>query len=92
MIAASNGHVVAFDNLSRLADDLSDNLSVLATGGGFAVRQLYTNDEEQIFQAQRPLILNGISQVATRGDLLDRAIVVTLPPIPEEKRRDEDTF
>ncbi len=53
---------------------------------------LYTNAEEQIFQAQRPIILNGISAVVTRGDLLDRAIVVTLPPIPEENRKDEATF
>ena len=92
MIAATNGHVVAFDNLSRLPEDLSDNLSVLATGGGFAVRQLFTNNEEMIFNAQKPIILNGISQVATRGDLLDRAIVITLPPIPEAKRKDEATF
>ena len=92
MIAATNGHIVAFDNLSRLREDLSDNLSVLATGGGFAVRQLFTNREEEIFQAQRPIILNGISQVATRGDLLDRAMVITLPPIPEHARRDERAF
>jgi hypothetical protein len=92
MIAATNGHIVAFDNLSRLSDELSDNLSVLATGGGFAVRQLYTNNEEMIFNAQRPIILNGISQVATRGDLLDRALVFTLPPIPDERRKDEAAF
>lgn len=92
MIAATNGHVVAFDNLSRLPEELSDNLSVLATGGGFAVRQLFTNREEEIFQAQRPIILNGISQVATRGDLIDRAIVISLPSIPEQARRDEATF
>lgn len=92
MIAATNGYVVAFDNLSRLPDDLSDTLSVLATGGGFAVRQLYTNAEEQIFNATRPIILNGITQVATRGDLLDRAIVITLPPIPEDQRKDEASF
>lgn len=92
MVAATNGHVVAFDNLSRLRGDLSDNLAVLATGGGFSVRQLYTNRGEVIFQAQRPIILNGISQVATRGDLLDRAIVATMPPIPAERRRDEATF
>ena len=64
--------VLPADLRSKLA--ASKTLSVLATGGGFAVRQLYTNREEEIFQAQRPIILNGISQVATRGDLLDRAI------------------
>ena len=83
MIAATNGHVVAFDNLSRLPEELSDNLSVLATGGGFSVRTLYTNREEEIFYAQRPDALNGISQFASRGDLVDRAIVVTMPSIPD---------
>ncbi len=92
MIAATNGHIVAFDNLSRLSEELSDNLAVLATGGGFSVRQLYTNDEEMIFNAQRPIIMNGISQVVSRGDLLDRAVAITLPPIAEHARRDEATF
>ena len=92
MIAATNGHIVAFDNLSRLSEELSDNLAVLATGGGFSVRQLYTNNEEVIFDAQRPIILNGISAVATRGDLLDRAVVITLPPIADAARKDEATF
>jgi hypothetical protein len=92
MISATNAHVVAFDNLSRLSEDLSDSLAVLATGGGFSVRRLYENGEEHIFNAQRPIILNGISQVATRGDLLDRAVAMTLPPIPDAKRKDETTF
>ena len=92
MIAATNGHIVNFDNLSRLSPELSDNLAVLATGGGFSVRQLYTNNEEMIFDAQHPIILNGMSQVATRGDLLDRAVVITLPPIADAARKDEATF
>ena len=39
-IAASNGHVLAFDNVSGLPAWISDTLCRLATGGGFAVRQL----------------------------------------------------
>ena len=92
MIAAANSHVVAFDNLSSLSEELSDNLSALATGSGFSVRQLYSNDEEHITYACRPIILNGISQFATRGDVLDRALALTLPPIADSHRRDEDTF
>jgi hypothetical protein len=45
MIAANNGHLLAFDNLSGLPHCLSDVLCRLATGGSFAVRQLYTDDE-----------------------------------------------
>ena len=37
-IAANNGHVLAFDNLSALAPWLSDALCRLASGGSFAVR------------------------------------------------------
>jgi hypothetical protein len=45
MIAANNGYLLAFDNLSGLPHWLSDALCRLATGGSFAVRQLYTDDE-----------------------------------------------
>ena len=45
MIAANNGYLLAFDNLSGLPAWLSDALCRLASGGIFAVRQLYTDDE-----------------------------------------------
>ena len=50
-----------------LTVELSDNLSVLATGGGFAVRQLYTNADEHLFQASRPIVLNGIARICRAG-------------------------
>ena len=92
MIAAKNGWVVAFDNISRLDPWLSDVLCRLSTGGGFSTRTLYTDDEETIFQAKRPTIINGIEELATRGDLLDRAIVLYLPVIKDQDRRDERSF
>jgi hypothetical protein len=54
MIAASNGYLLAFDNLSGLPAWLSDALCRLASGGSFAVRQL---------QAARPLILTRIHRI-----------------------------
>jgi hypothetical protein len=54
MIAANNGHLLAFDNLSGLSPWLSDALCRLASGGSFAVRQLYTDDAEVLFEAARP--------------------------------------
>jgi hypothetical protein len=89
MIAATNGWVVALDNLSSIPPWLSDCLCRLSTGGGFATRELYSDAEEVILEAQRPVILTSIEDVATRGDLLDRAIVKTLPAISEKKRRPE---
>ena len=88
-IAASNGHVLAFDNVSGLPAWISDTLCRLATGGGFAVRQLYTDQDEVLFDAARPVILNGIEDIVTRPDLADRGVFLTLEPIPEERRRPE---
>jgi hypothetical protein len=88
-IAAGNGHLLAFDNLSDLPAWVSDALCRLASGGSFAVRQLYTDRDEVLFQAARPIILNGIEDVITRPDLADRAIFLNLPHLQEERRRAE---
>src|SRR5215470_19210221 len=85
MIAANNGYLLAFDNVSGLPVWLSDSLCRLASGGSFAVRRLYTDDEEVLFQAARPMLLNGIEEVISRPDLGDRAIFLTLTPIGDEQ-------
>jgi hypothetical protein len=87
MIAASNGWCITFDNLSDVAPWLSDCLCRLATGGGFSTRELYSDGDEVIFVAQRPVMLNGIDAVIGRADLLDRALIIDLPRIPDDKRR-----
>jgi hypothetical protein len=92
MIAANNGWLVALDNLSHLPAWLSDALCRLSTGGGFSTRTLYENDEETIFDAMRPVIVTGIEDVVTRGDLLDRSLIVNLPTIAEKDRRAESEF
>lgn len=92
LIAATNSWILAFDNLSTLSPWISDALCRLSTGGGFATRELYTDADEVLFNATRPVILNGIDELATRQDLADRALVVTLPQIQEEERREEETL
>ncbi len=86
LISASHSWVLGFDNLSGLPAWLSDALCRLATGSAFATRQLYSDDEERIFVSVRPAVLNGIEDVATRPDLLDRSLVLTLQAIPEDQR------
>jgi len=87
LIAATNGHVIALDNLSGIKPALSDALCTVATGGGFATRQLYSDGEEKLFTATRPILLNGIDDLATRPDLLDRAVTLTLPTIQDADRK-----
>jgi len=89
VIAATNAHVLAFDNLSSLPHVLSDAFCRLATGASFGLRQLYTDADEVLFQAARPILLNGIEDVIGRPDLADRTIFLTLPPIAEKHRRPE---
>ena len=91
-IAAESNAVMAADNLSVLSPANSDAICRLSTGGGFSTRALYTDDEERIFDQMRAVILNGIDAIATRQDLLDRAIVLRLPPIAGDERMDEAMF
>ena len=62
---------------------MQDRLCSLSTGGGFAVRRLYSNDEEYSLKLQRPVIINGIVGVVTRADLLDRTLSLELPRLDE---------
>lgn len=92
VISASNSWVAAFDNLSWVESDMSDAYCRLVSGGGFSTRMLYENDEEMVFDAQRPVILNGIEDVGFRSDLLDRSVIVELPRIEAAQRRSESVF
>lgn len=88
-VAAANNWLVSYENLSGLTPEQQDAFCTLATGGGFASRQLYTNGEEHVMETKRPVVLNGIAVVATRPDLIDRVIHVDLPTIAAEARRDD---
>ena len=83
--AASN-RCVALDNLSSLPAWLSDALCRLATGGGHSARTLYTDLEEISLAVKRPVILNGIEDVATRPDLAECVLQIELETIPDYKR------
>jgi hypothetical protein len=89
MIAANSAWALAYDNLSGVPGWLSDALCVLATGGGSSSRELYSDMEEARISAARPLILNGIDDIATRNDVADRALLLYLPPVAGEHRRTE---
>jgi hypothetical protein len=89
-VAAQNNMVIALDNLSSMPLYLSDVLCRIATGSGFATREMYTDADERVFSSKRPIILNGIEDgLITQGDLLNRAMLVTLQP-PDEYKTEED--
>ncbi|HZZ21492.1 MAG TPA: hypothetical protein VFE60_02455 [Roseiarcus sp.] len=86
-ISATNAHMLVYDNVSGLLPWLSDTLCRLSSGGGFSVRSLWTNNDEVLFDAARPAILNGINDIITRPDLADRSLFVTLELIADTQRR-----
>jgi hypothetical protein len=49
-----------FDNLSRLDQNLSDALCRLSEGAGLSKRKFYTDSEEVVIEAARPIILTAI--------------------------------
>jgi energy-coupling factor transporter ATP-binding protein EcfA2 len=89
MVAAANNWVLAYENLSGIPPWLSDCLCVLSTGGGYSARALYTDEQEQVIAVQRPVLLNGITDLMTRPDLQSRAVAVTLEPISAYRTESE---
>lgn len=88
-IAANNGHLLAFDNISGISAQMSDALCRLSTGGGYSIRQLYKDEDEMVFDGKRPILLNGIEDMIDKPDLADRAIFIELELITAEMRRTE---
>lgn len=92
LVSAMNTHVVTLDNLSGLSADISDCLCRLSTGGGHDVRQLYSDTDQILIDIQKPVIINGIDDIATRPDLAERALIINLPEIKPDTRRSESEF
>lgn len=87
--ALNSGYMLAFDNISKLTESLSDWLCSLATGGGLAKRQLYTDADEHVVTGRRPVLLNGINDVASAPDLAERCLFVEFNRPEDNQRRTE---
>jgi hypothetical protein len=89
---ATKHHFLFYDNLSSMPGWLSDTLARACTGDSFSKRALYSDDDDVIYSFQRTIAINGINQVITRSDLLDRAILLNLERISQDKRIEETVF
>jgi hypothetical protein len=90
MVMAANNWLLCFDNVSDFSNRMSDAFCMVATQGALASRELYTDGNEFVLQALRPMAMNGIPDLGDRGDFLSRCMKVTLDPIPGMDEADEN--
>lgn len=81
LVAALSSWVLAIDNLSGVDPQLSDAFCRISTGGGLSGRKLYTDTDEVLYDIMRPVILNGIDEIAGRPDMAQRCIHIEAPPL-----------
>lgn len=89
-VSARQSRLMVYDNLSNISPEISDALCRLATGGAFSTRVLRSNTGELLINAIRPVIINGITDLSRRGDLLSRIVTVNCPRIEEKTRRTKE--
>jgi hypothetical protein len=90
MLVAERSWLQRFNNASTLTEDQSNLLCTLVEGTTLPKRTLYSDRGLTVVRARRPIVLNGITVVPERTDLLDRCLPIGLvPPTAECREADE---
>lgn len=79
-----------YDNVKYIPYWLSDEICKAVTGIGHTKRELYSDDEDIIYEHKRCISLNGINVALTEPDALDRSIFIELSDIDDDDRRKEE--
>jgi len=87
LLLARSRFVCAYNNLSKVSEKDSDWLCGLVEGTTDSRRTKYSDKDQTVFEAKRPIIANGIGSSFDRPDLLDRSLLVSVSP--PQRRRDE---
>jgi hypothetical protein len=83
----SHNYIAYYDNISQIREWISNILCRAVTGSGFSKRQLYTDDDDIIYNYKRAIGFNGINLAATKADILDRGLIISLDRLTEEQQR-----
>jgi hypothetical protein len=89
LVSAQLRRLVSYDNVDALSRKLSSLLCMLVTGASSAHRRLFTDSEQCVLTAKRPIVLTSIGNVVTASDLQDRTLTISLPAIPAADRKSE---
>ncbi|MEO3750157.1 ATP-binding protein [Streptomyces sp. B6B3] len=88
-VQAFNSWALCLDNVSHIADWLSDALCQAVTGAGVIDRALFTDDDVVVLEYRRVLAMTTIDAGALAGDLAERMLTIELQLIPDDQRREE---
>ncbi|MGA7900646.1 MAG: hypothetical protein WCA39_17500, partial [Nitrososphaeraceae archaeon] len=83
----AHNYICYFDNVSKISEYVSDILCRAVTGSGFSKRELFSNDDDVIYNFKRCIGINGINLGATKSDLIDRGLIIEHTPIPKHRKR-----
>jgi hypothetical protein len=84
-----HNYVVVYDNVRIVPKWFSDEICKAVTGAGNSKRKLYTDDEDVAYNYKRCVDVNGINNVLTEPDALDRSVMQDFTRISDEERREE---
>lgn len=87
-VVAYHSRLVAIDNVSWLPEWMSDEFCRISSGELSEKRKLYTDFDSISISICRPVVLNGIVNFVTRGDLADRSVVIHVPTLAHRMRED----
>lgn len=87
---ASKHALLYFDNISYINQDISDTLCGVATGTSLVNRKMYTDLDDVVIKVQRPVMLNGVTEIVSREDLLDRSIPISVQRLANKHMGDNE--
>ncbi len=79
--------VFANDNISKIDNDLSDVLCMVATGGEDARRTLYTDTGLTVLKIKNPAYITGVNVEASKSDLMSRIMLFKTETVPRSEVR-----
>ena len=89
----NHNYLVFYDNVKYIPYWLSDEICKAITGIGHTKRELYSDDEDVIYEHRRCISLNGINVALIEPDALDRSLFIEQLEIDDENRKKkEDLF
>lgn len=84
-----HNYVVVYDNVRIVPRWFSDEVCKAVTGAGNSKRKLYSDDDDFAYNYKRSILVNGINNVLTEPDALDRSVMLDFTRISDEQRREE---